>query len=64
MLNIDIVYIITTYLKLFNILLIQEDAQESTKCHVRETLCYECFDKLIQQITINCLEIGSKLKMK
>ena len=36
----------------------QENAKETGICHVREALYYECFDELIRQITINCLERG------
>ncbi|MCQ2820901.1 MAG: dynein arm light chain [archaeon] len=38
--------------------LIQEKARTTGVCPIREKLYFQCFDELIRQITINCLERG------
>ena len=35
-----------------------EQARETGICPIREKLYFECFDELIRQITLNCLERG------
>ena len=37
------------------------EARDSGICPVREELYSQCFDELIRQITINCIERGNLL---
>lgn len=50
---------ITNLQKLLDERLVARQARESGLCPIREELFNQCFDEIIRQVTIDCMERGT-----